>query len=110
MRLDHFVLFNNHLTTTTNGGSMSKPLETPSITKSRGYGSSHTVWAEMHNNSLVGTGKRIYGRIKDTGCNYIIEGINMNGNWVRIPCRRLIDAQVLLAKVMDKDIFLSLRS
>ena len=121
MRLDHFVLFNNHLSnntgghmaqntlsnslSTNTGGTMPKPLETPSITKSRGFGSSHTVWVEMHNNSLVGTGKRIYGRIQDTGCNYIIEGINMNGNWVRIPCRRLIDAQVLLAKVMKKEDF-----
>ena len=84
---------------------MSKPLETPSVTLSRGYGSSHTVWVESRNFDLVGTGKRIYGRIKDTGCNYVIEGINMNGNWVRIPCRRLIDAQVLLAKVMSKETF-----
>ena len=104
MRLDHFVLFNNHLTTNT-GDNMSKPLETPSITKSRGFGPSHSVWVEMRNFDLVGTGKRIYGRIKDTGCNYIIEGINMNGNWVRIPCRRLIDAQTLLAKVMSKEDF-----
>ena len=105
MRLDHFVLFNNHFTTTTKGDNMSKPLETPSVTLSRGYGSSHTVWVESRNFDLVGTGKRIYGRIKDTGCNYVIEGINMNGNWVRIPCRRLIDAQVLLAKVMSKETF-----
>ena len=104
MRLDHFVLFNNHLTTT-KGDNMSKPLETPSITKSRGFGSSHTVWVESRNFDLVGTGKRIYGRIKDTGCNYVIEGINMKGDWVRIPCRRLPDAQVLLAKVMSKEDF-----
>ena len=105
MRLDHFVLFNNHLTTTTKGDNMSKPLETPSITKSRGFGSSHTVWANMHRESLVGTGKRVYGRIIDTGANSIVEGWNMNKEWVRIPCRRLPDAQVLLAKVMRKSTF-----
>ena len=108
MRLDHFVLFNNHLTTT-KGDNMSKPLETPSITKSRGFGSSHTVWANMHSQSLVGTGKRIYGRIIDTGANYIVEGWNMNHEWVRIPCRRLPDAQVLIAKVMRKSTFDVLR-
>jgi len=121
MRLDHFVLFNNHLSnntggymaqntlsnslSTNTGDNMSKPLETPSITKSRGFGPSHSVWVKMHSNSLVGTGKRIYGRIQDTGCNYVIEGINMNGNWVRVPCRRLIDAQTMLAKVMSKEDF-----
>ena len=84
---------------------MSKPLETPSITKSRGFGSCLGPWIETQNFDLVGTGKRIYGRIQDTGCNYIIEGINMNGDWVRIPCRRLIDAQILLAKVMSKEDF-----
>ena len=96
---------------TNNGANMSTyNLETPSVTLSRGYGSSHTVWAEMHKNSLVGTGKRIYGRIQDTGCNYVIEGWNMNHEWVRIPCRRLIDAQVLLAKVMRKETFDILRN
>lgn len=97
---------------TNNGANMSDTynLETPSVTLSRGYGSSHTVWAEMHKNSLVGTGKRIYGRIQDTGCNYVIEGWNMNHEWVRIPCRRLIDAQVLLAKVMNKETFDILRN
>ena len=68
MRLDHFVLFNNHLTTN-KGGTMPKPLETPSITKSRGFGPSHSVWVATQSNNLVGTGKRIYGRIQDTGCN-----------------------------------------
>ena len=121
MRLDHFVLFNNHLSnntgghmaqntlsnslSTNTGGNMPKPLETPSITKSRGFGPSHSVWAKMHSQSLVGTGKRVYGRIIDTGANYVVEGWNMNGEWVRIPCRRLPDAQVLIAKVMRKETF-----
>lgn len=127
MRLDHFVLFNNHLSNNT-GGHMAQntlsnslsnntgdtmsnnALATPSITKSRGFGPSHSVWVETQNNSLVGTGKRIYGRIQDTGCNYVIEGWSMNGDWVRVPCRRLIDAQMLLAKVMCKETFDILRT
>ena len=113
MRLDHFVLFNNHLTTslTNNGANMSNnALTTPSITRSMGFKPSESVWIEMRNFDLVGTGKRVYGRIQDTGCNYIIEGINMKGDWVRIPCRRLQDAQMLLAKVMKKSIFDNIRS
>ena len=110
MRLDHFVLFNNHLSNNTGGHMAQNPLTTPSITKSRGYGPSHTVWVKTQSNKLVGTGKRIYGRIQDTGCNYVIEGWNMNHEWVRIPCRRLIDAQMLLAKVMRKETFDILRN
>ena len=126
MRLDHFVLFNNHLTTTkgthmadntlttsltNNGANMSNnALTTPSITRSMGFKPSESVWIETMSNNLVGTGKRIYGRIQDTGCNYVIEGWNMNGEWVRIPCRRLQDAQMLLAKVMRKSTFDVLRN
>lgn len=105
MRLDHFVLFNNHLTTTTKGDNMSKPLETPSITRSIGYAPSESVWIEMKKTALIGTGKRVYGRIQANDVNYIVEGWNMNKEWVRIPCRRLQDAQMLIAKVMRKSTF-----
>ena len=104
MRLDHFVLFNNHLTTT-KGDNMSKPLETPSITRSIGYAPSESVWIEMKKTALIGTGKRVYGRIQANDVNYIVEGWNMNKEWVRIPCRRLQDAQMLIAKVMRKSTF-----
>jgi len=86
------------------------PQNCRSVTLSRGFQSSHNVWVETQSKSLVGTGKRIYGRIQDTGCNYIIEGWNMNGEWVQVPCRRLIDAQLLLAKVMRKETFDILRT
>jgi len=100
----------NSLSTNTGDTMSNNALSTPSITKSRGFKPSHSVWVETQSNSLVGTGKRIYGRIQDTGCNYIIEGWNMNHEWVRIPCRRLIDAQMLLAKVMRKETFDILRN
>lgn len=100
----------NSLSNNTGDTMSNNALTTPSITKSRGFGSSHTVWVDTQRNNLVGTGKRIYGRIQDTGCNYIIEGWNMNHEWVRIPCNRLVDAQILLAKVMRKETFDILRN
>jgi len=109
MRLDHFVFFNNHLTTTKGANMANNALTTPSITRSMGFKPSESVWIEMKKTALIGTGKRVYGRIIDTGVNYIIEGISMKGDWICIPCRRLQDAQMLLAKVMDKETFNILR-
>ena len=110
MRLDHFVLFNNHLTSslTNNGANMSKPLETPSITKSRGFGSSHTVWVNTMRFNGASKHTRVWGRIQDTGANYIVEGwkITSGSNrteWIRIPCSNLATAQMHLISVMDKD-------
>ena len=109
MRLDHFVLFNNHLTKslTNNGANMSK-LETPSITKSRGFGSSHTVWVNTMRFNGASKHTRVWGRIQDTGANYIVEGwkITSGSNrteWIRIPCSNLATAQMHLISVMDKD-------
>ena len=59
--------------------------------------------------SLVGTGKRIYGRIQDTGANYVIRRMEHEPRVGAYPCRRLIDAQMLLAKVMRKSTFDVLR-
>ena len=112
MRVDHFVVKPPKKNTYNNtGDNMSNnALTTPSITKSMGFAPSHSVWSKMHSNSLVGTGKRVYGRIIDTGANYIVDGWNMNHEWVRIPCRRLQDAEVLIAKVMRKETFDILRN
>ena len=57
---------------------------------------------EMNQNNLV------YGRILDTGINYIVEGFKMDKTklaWVTIPCHRLLDARLHLAEVMDKGAF-----
>lgn len=111
MRLDHFVQLPNKTLSNNTGDTMSNnALTTPSITRSMGFKPSESVWIEMKKTALIGTGKRVYGRIQDTGCNYIVEGYDMNKNWVRIPCRRLQDAQILLAKVMKKSIFDNIRS
>ena len=107
MRLDHFVLFNNHLTTSlsNNGANMPKsifPQNTPSIEPNRVFGDGLMVWVRQQqksNNNLV------YGRIQDTGVNYIVEGYAPSQEWVRIPCSNLPSAQLLLGKVMDRDVF-----
>jgi len=53
--------------------------------------------AEMNSDTLV------WGRIIDTGSNYIVEGYQGKGlTWVRIPCRRLLDARMHLGTIMPK--------
>ena len=100
MRLDHFVKLNNHLTIT-KGQNMST---SKSITKSRGFFPSESVWIDSmkrEDKSLI------WGRIQDTGLNYIVEGYREYGafEWVRIPCKRIQDAQLLLGTVMPKKEF-----
>ena len=107
MRLDHFVLFNNHLTTSlsNNGANMPKnnfPQNCPSITLNRVFHDGLMVWVRQQQKP---TSNLIYGRIQDTGINYIVEGYNVHNDWVRIPCSNLPSAQLLLGKVMDKGIF-----
>ena len=50
----------------------------------------------------------VWGRIQDNGCNFIVEGYQGDSAtrpWVRIPCRTLLDAKLLLGNVMDKNLF-----
>ena len=103
-RLDHFVLHNNNLNKLNNKGDLMSKLETPSITSSRGYASSHLTWVKTMQKDMK---TQVWGRIKDTGANYIVEGWAVrNGSfqteWVQIPCQNLPTAQLLLCSVMDK--------
>ena len=102
MRLDHFVKLNNNLTTTTTTGlNMST---TKSITNSRGFSPSESTWIDTMKRDVKGL---IWGRIQDTGVNYIVEGYVAGGDleWVRVPCKRIQDAQLLLGSVMPKQSF-----
>lgn len=104
MRLDHFVKLPK---THNNKGDIMSKLETPSITSSRGFQSSHLTWVKTMQKDLD---TYVWGRIKDTGVNYIVEGWNVsNGSvcteWVQIPCQNLPTAQLLLVSVMDKQSF-----
>ena len=91
---------------TNNGSNMPYNLETPSVTKSRGYFSSHNAWVKTMQKGIKNL---VWGRIQDTGTNYIVEGwqyanthFSDKTEWVQIPCRSLVDAQLLLGSVMDK--------
>tara|TARA_Y100000592_G_scaffold58660_1_gene91856 strand:+ start:1670 stop:1975 length:306 start_codon:yes stop_codon:yes gene_type:complete len=45
----------------------------------------------------------VWGRIKDNGINYVVEGyLGHSMKWVRIPCRRLLDARLFLGSVMSR--------
>jgi len=101
MRLDHFV----QLPTTHNnkGDKMSK-LETPSVTSSRGFQSSHLTWVKTMQKDMK---TQVWGRIRDTGVNFIVEGWEVvsgsdRTEWVQIPCANLATAQIHLVSVMDK--------
>ena len=107
MRLDHFVLHNNHLTN--KGNNMSK-LETPSITSSRGFQSSHNTWVQTMRFNPSSNHTRVWGRIRATGTNFIVEGWKVTSGsdrteWVQIPCANLATAQIHLVSVMEKQSF-----
>ena len=107
MRLDHFVQLPKQLNN--KGDKMSK-LETPSVTKSRGFQSSHSAWVETMRNDVYRGDFRVHGRIRDTGTNFIVEGWKVirgsdRTEWVQIPCANLPTAQILLISVMDKQSF-----
>ena len=111
MRVDHFVVKppKKPVTTPTiKGTNMSNnALTTPSITKSMGFAPSESVWIETKKKNASDL---IHGRIQNTGVNYIVEGwlyaqnrFDRSTKWVRIPCRRLQDAQLLLGSIMSKE-------
>jgi len=111
MRLDHFVVKppKKPVTTPTiKGTNMSNnALTTPSITKSMGFAPSESVWIETKKKNASDL---VHGRIQNTGLNYIVEGwlyaqnrYDRSTKWVRIPCRRLQDAQLLLGSIMSKE-------
>ena len=64
------------------------------------------MWIKSQQESMKDS-SLVWGRIQDTGLNYVVEGYKGNGSleWVRIPCRRLIDARLHLGSVMTKKAF-----
>ena len=109
MRVDHFVVKPPKKNANNNTGAnmANNALTTPSITKSMGFAPSESVWIETQKrNASI----QVWGRIQNTGVNYVVEGwlyaqnrFDRSTKWVRIPCRRLQDAQLLLGSVMNKE-------
>lgn len=104
MRLDHFVQLPK---THNNKGDIMSKLETPSITSSRGFQPSHKTWVNTMRDDVNHGTFRVYGRIRDTGTNFIVEGWKVvrgldRTEWVKIPCANLPTAQILLDSVMGK--------
>tara|TARA_B100000287_G_C20561850_1_gene752783 strand:+ start:821 stop:1219 length:399 start_codon:yes stop_codon:yes gene_type:complete len=104
MRLDHFVQLP---TTHNNKGDIMSKLETPSITSSRGFASSHLTWVKTQQKNMD---TLVWGRIKDTGINFIVEGWQVvsgssRTEWVKISCQNLATAQMYLISVMEKESF-----
>ena len=108
MRLDHFVQLPK---THNNKGDIMSKLETPSVTSSRGFQSSHNTWVNTMRFNGSSNHTRVWGRIKDTGVNFIVEGwkvslgFDCSTEWVQIPCANLATAQMHLVSIMDKQQF-----
>ena len=77
---------------------------TKSVTNSRGFSPSESTLINTMKRDVKGL---IWGRIQSTGLNYIVEGYVTGGDleWVRVPCKRIQDAQLLLGSVMPKNDF-----
>jgi len=83
------------------------PQNCRSVTLSRGFQYSHNTWVNKTRWDGALKHTRVWGRIQDTGANFIVEGWECgvevdNTQWVRIPCANLATAQIHLISVMDK--------
>tara|TARA_R100001163_G_C4863865_1_gene68884 strand:+ start:119 stop:457 length:339 start_codon:yes stop_codon:yes gene_type:complete len=106
MRLDHFVQLQS--TNNSNQGltmSIKAFRSTPLPAVPRPLSCATDFWVDQQQVG-VDPNDLVYGRIQDTGLNYIVEGRQGN-RWVRIPCRTLLDAKLLIYEIMDKDTFTS---
>ena len=86
------------------------PQNCRSVTLSRGFQSSHDTWLNTKRFNGASKHTRVWGRIQDTGVNFVVEGWKVafhpnRTEWVRIPCQNLATAQIHLISVMDKDAY-----
>ena len=109
MRLCHMVQYNKKtllsLTQSTDNNMKSfrsQPL--PSVSRPLSCATDFWVAQQKRQQKRQELGL-VWGRIQDNGCNFIVEGWRFweNGaTWVKIPCRRLLDAKLLLGTVMSR--------
>ena len=113
MRLCHMVKYNKKtllsLTQSTDNNMKSfRSLPLPSV--SRPLSCATEFWANQRR-SEAPINSLVWGRIKNTGINYIVEGYQQDASeeslvkWVQVPCRTLLDARLFLGSVMDKELF-----
>jgi len=107
MRLCHMVQFNKKTSlslTQSTDNNMKSFRSQPLLSVSRPLSSASSFWVAQQQRQQLNL---VWGRIQDTGSNYIVEGWELGKlvgetRWVRIPCRRLLDAQLLLGEVMNR--------
>ena len=105
MRLCHMVQYNKKtllsLTQSTDN-NMKSFRSQPLPQAPRPLSCATAMWTKQQQKGKKGL---VWGRIQDTGSNFIVEGWRFweNGaTWVKIPCRRLLDAKLLLGTVMSR--------
>tara|TARA_R100000008_G_C3418771_1_gene83809 strand:- start:129 stop:464 length:336 start_codon:yes stop_codon:yes gene_type:complete len=86
----------------TNGDTMSTKSfrSTPLPAVSRPLSCASDFWIAQQQRQQLPS-NLVWGRIQDNGCNFIVEGYRQ-GEWVKIPCRTLLDAKLLLGYVMSR--------
>jgi len=101
MRLCHMVQYNKKtlLSLTQSTDNNMKSFRSRPLPQSpRPLSCATAMWTKQQQ---IGQTNLVWGRIQDTGANYIVEGYQQ-GEWVTIPCRRLLDAKLLLGQVMSR--------
>jgi len=77
----------------------------PATTLQSGDTAGLKMWVEQRQS--INPSNLVWGRIIDNGINFIVEGFRggTEQEWVVIPCRRLIDARLVLGAVMTKEVY-----
>jgi len=101
MRLCHMVQYNKKtlLSFTQKSDNNMKSFRSQPLPQApRPLSCANAMWTKQQQQ---GQTNLVWGRIQDTGINYIVEGYQQ-GEWVTIPCRKLLDAKLLLGTVMNR--------
>ena len=104
MRLCHMVQYNKKtlLSLTQSTDNNMKSFRSQPLPQSpRPLSCATEFWTKQQQATNPALRHLVWGRILDTGSNYIVEGYQQ-GEWVKVPCRRLLDAKLLLGTVMNR--------
>ena len=70
----------------------------------RSHGHELDTWIKTMQKGMSSNNK-LYGRIINTGINYIVKGYNVFGEWKSIPCRDIHTAKLYLDQIMPEPMF-----